>query len=78
MYFKVLCSETFPVPKAAEIAFDQFVIIFCYFSYMFRLLSLCSEDLGAHAIVFAYNEQTCVFVVHVYHHALSMDEGTIA
>jgi hypothetical protein len=45
---------------------------------MFRLFCLCSEDLGALAIVLAYNEQTCMFPVHVLQQTMSLDEGTIA
>jgi hypothetical protein len=45
---------------------------------MFRLLCLCQEDLGAKIIVIAYNEQTCMFIVHVLHHALWLGEGLIA
>jgi hypothetical protein len=45
---------------------------------MFRLLCLCSEDLGAHAIVLAKNKQTCMFFVHVFHHFKAYCVGTIA
>jgi hypothetical protein len=45
---------------------------------VFSFLCLCPEDFSTLVIVLAYNEQTCMFFVHVFQNALSFDEGTVA